>query len=262
MLQEAWKWVHLYPPLPNSCNAMTGHGQKIIAVQRQLCDAVDSLAFAPPVTHVYNPLRYAQRPAETYLQRYLSRPEPEALFLGMNPGPWGMAQSGVPFGDVTLVRDWMAIDIDVDRPPNEHSKKPVCGAACHRREVSGRRFWGWAKSRFRTPEAFFSCFGVLNYCPLCFLDAEGRNYTPNRLPTAERTALFEECDAALAACCEVLDPALVIGIGNFARDRAEAALPKSVRVGKILHPSPANPQANRSWAPVIEGQLAALGVAL
>ena len=149
MLREAWKWVHLHPPLPNSCNAMTGHAQKVIAIQRRLCDAVDSLTFALPVTHVYNPLRYAQRPAETYLRRYLSKPKPEALFLGMNPGPWGMAQSGVPFGDVTLVRDWMAIDIDVDRPPNEHSKKPVCGAACHRREVSGQRFWGWAKSRFR-----------------------------------------------------------------------------------------------------------------
>ena len=34
----------------------------------------------------------------------------EAVFLGMNPGLWGMAQTGVPFGTVSLVRDWMGIE--------------------------------------------------------------------------------------------------------------------------------------------------------
>ena len=32
------------------------------------------------------------------------------VFLGMNPGPFGMAQVGVPFGEVAAVRDWLRID--------------------------------------------------------------------------------------------------------------------------------------------------------
>ena len=248
---------------------MTDRAQRLIDVQRRLCDAVDSLAFAPPVTHVYNPLRYARHPAEMYLRRYLNGSEPkEALFLGMNPGPWGMAQSGVPFGDVTLVRDWLAIDIDIERPANEHPARPVLGAACQRRETSGKRFWGWAQSRFGTPDAFFARFSVLNYCPLCFLTpgctgAGVRNHTPNKLPKPERIALFNECDKALVDCCEELAPTLVIGVGDFARDHAQNALGASMHIGRILHPSPANPKANSGqWVPEIERQLGALGVAL
>ena len=45
------------------------------------------------------------------------------IFLGMHPGPWGMAQIGVPFGEIPAVRDWMGISTTVDKPPVEHRRR-------------------------------------------------------------------------------------------------------------------------------------------
>jgi single-strand selective monofunctional uracil DNA glycosylase len=227
----------------------------------KLARAVDALSFAPPVTHVYNPLAYARAPLETYLERF-ARPGKEALFLGMNPGPFGMAQTGVPFGDVGLVRDWMGIEAPVRRPRDEHPRRPVLGFDCPRGEVSGQRFWGWARDRFGTPAAFFERFFVWNYCPLVFLEASGRNRTPDKLPASERAALERVCDRGLAQMVEFLEPGLVIGIGKFAEGRAREVLGDSLPVASILHPSPASPIANRGWAPQAEEQLRELGVRL
>jgi single-strand selective monofunctional uracil DNA glycosylase len=200
-----------------------------------------------PVSHVYNPLDYAWEPHRLYLQRYGQR-NPEVVLVGMNPGPWGMAQTGVPFGDVPSVRDWLGIEGAVRRPAVEHPKRPVEGFACRRREVSGQRLWGWARDTFGTPEPFFERFFVLNYCPLCFMEASGRNRTPDRLAAADRARLFAICDPALARAVRILKPRVVLGVGGFAAARAEAALAGgNVTVGQVLHPSPANPQANRDW---------------
>jgi single-strand selective monofunctional uracil DNA glycosylase len=229
-------------------------------IYRTLSRAVDGLDFAPPVTHVYNPLDYARKPAERYLE--LAAPGGcKVLFLGMNPGPWGMAQTGVPFGTVPLVRDWLGIEAAVGKPRDEHPRRPVEGFATRREEVSGSRLWGWARDRFGTPERFFATFFVANYCPLVFMEASGRNRTPDKLRAAERDALFGVCDEALRQIVAVLQPRRVIGIGQFAEERARAALAdRAVRIGRILHPSPASPAANRGWAGQAERQLAQLGV--
>ncbi len=218
------------------------------------------MTFGPPVALVYNPLDYARTPHETYLERF-GRGMKETLLVGMNPGPFGMAQTGVPFGDVAMVRDWMRIEGAVTKPQREHSKRPVEGFACPRSEVSGTRLWGWARDRFSTPERFFAKFFVWNYCPLCFMEASGRNFTPDKLPAKERDALFAACDAALRDVIEQLQPEFVIGVGGFAegriRDVADAA---RFRIGKILHPSPASPAANRDWAGTVEKELKAIGI--
>lgn len=220
------------------------------------------LDFGSPVAFVYNPLVYAREPHLAYLERYAKRGA-GVLLVGMNPGPWGMAQTGVPFGTVSLVREWLGIDGEVGHPTQEHPKRPVRGFACERDEVSGRRLWGWARDRFGTPERFFARFFVGNYCPLLFLDAGGRNLTPDKLRATEREALSAPCDRALRRVVETLKPELVIGVGGFARRRAEESLRGSgVRVGQILHPSPASPAANRGWAAQAERQLAELGVEL
>lgn len=241
---------------------MSAHTSRLLAAQSALRDAVDEISFAAPVSHVYNPLRYAWRPAAAYFRRYLHTRK--TLFLGMNPGPWGMAQTGVPFGDVAFVRDWLCIPIDVDQPQGQHRLRPVLGEHCERREVSGTRFWGWARGRFGTPQKFFARFGVLNYCPLCFMEpgARGsvRNRTPDKLAPLERSTLFWVCNDALVASCEALRPELVIGVGGFAYQRARAALPASFRVEQVLHPSPASPSANKGWAEQVERQLRDLGV--
>lgn len=223
--------------------------------------ASSGLRFGPPVTHVYNPLDYAWGAHAEYLERYGGSREGRVILLGMNPGPWGMAQTGVPFGEVTAVREWLGIRARIKRPPEEHSKRPVLGLACPRSEVSGRRLWGWAQDHFGTPERFFERFFVANYCPLMFMEASGRNRTPDRLVAAERTPLLEVCDRALRETVEVMRPQYLVGIGRFAESRARAALQGlSVPVGRILHPSPASPAANRDWRGQMVEQLIALGI--
>lgn len=234
--------------------------QQLKSVYRDLSRAVDGLSFDSPTAYVYNPLEYARKPAEQYLEKS-GGSHKQVLFLGMNPGPWGMAQTGVPFGTVGFVRDWLGIEGPVGKPPLEHPKRPIVGFAVEREEVSGSRLWGWARDRFRSPGNFFQRFFVANYCPLVFMEASGRNRTPDKLPAAEQKELFRHCDRALRRVVEILDPRLVVGIGKFAEDRARSALVNvDIPIGRILHPSPASPAANRGWSEQAERQLASLGI--
>ena len=240
---------------------MTPSGSPV-AVAGALGRAAGRLRFAAPVAHVYNPLAYAFEAHAAYLERYC-RNWAEVLLVGMNPGPWGMMQTGVPFGEVGLVRDWLGIDRGVKRPRSQHPRRAIEGFDCRRSEVSGRRFWGWARDRFGSPDRFFDRFFVWNYCPLAFLEETGRNRTPDKLPAAERDPLFAACDRALRQIAGYVSPSFVLGVGRFGRDRARAALGDGTfRTGQILHPSPASPAANRGWARQVEAQLAALGIDL
>lgn len=234
----------------------------VLRAQRKLAREASKLSFGDPVSYIYNPLEYAARSSEAYLERFLHAPV-EALFLGMNPGPWGMSQTGVPFGEVAIVRDWMGIEEPVKKPKPEHPKRPIEGFACTRSEVSGRRLWSWAQERFGTPEAFFERFFVWNYCPLVFMEEGGKNRTPDKLPAAERKALFDLCDKALVKLVDACRPERIIGVGRFAQGRAKQALPDiGIPIETILHPSPASPIANRGWAPQAEKQLEAMGIKL
>jgi len=233
---------------------------EMIAVE--LCTKVSKLTFGPPVSHVYNPLDYAWELHAKYLRRYGGCPK-EVLLLGMNPGPWGMAQTGVPFGEVAAVRDWLGFEGEVRHPVDEHPKRPVLGLDCQRSEVSGRRLWGWARETFVKPERFFRRFFVGNYCPLQFLEASGRNLTPDKLKPEEQQSLYQACDQALRSSVAVLRPRIVVGVGAFAENRARTVLGEGgPRIGRILHPSPASPAANRGWAEAATRQLAELGVNL
>lgn len=226
---------------------------------------MDKLAFADPVTHVYNPLAYARSLHEQYLTRFADGPK-RVLFLGMNPGPWGMAQTGVPFGEVAAVRGWMKIDGEVGSVNNEHPKRPVLGLTCPRSEVSGRRLWGLMADRFGPPEVFFGDAGgqfVTNYCPLVFMESTGRNRTPDKLPAAEREPLEAVCDAHLRTLVETLAPEFVVGVGKFAEAKARRVLgdtPNGITITTVLHPSPASPAANRGWAERATTQLVEAGV--
>ncbi|MBK8481716.1 MAG: single-stranded DNA-binding protein [Proteobacteria bacterium] len=212
-----------------------------------LRDAVGALHFGAPVAYVYNPLAYAWDNHAAYLRRWGAGPK-RVVLLGMNPGPFGMVQTGIPFGDVPTVRDWLGLCEPVSRPGEAHPRRPVEGLACRRVEVSGARLWGAIRRWARTPEGFFAQAFVANYCPLAFLEDSGRNRTPEKLPLAEREALFAACDEHLRALVEALRPTHVIGVGAFAAGRARSALASAqLQVGRITHPSPANPAANRDW---------------
>jgi single-strand selective monofunctional uracil DNA glycosylase len=231
-----------------------------VAISRALVRVLKPRRFEDPVAYVYNPLEYAREPHEAYLERW-GRGRREVLLLGMNPGPFGMAQTGVPFGEVSVVRDWLGVSGRVGKPKKEHPKRPVQGFDCPRSEVSGARLWGWARERFATPENFFKRFFIVNYCPLVFMEEGGKNLTPDKLPASERDPLLEACDAALRDLVDFYRPEWVVGVGAWAEKRARAALGEAgPRIGTILHPSPASPLANRGWAAQAEAGFQKLGL--
>jgi single-strand selective monofunctional uracil DNA glycosylase len=205
-------------------------------------------------------LIYAWEGHTAYLAKF-GTTRKRVLFLGMNPGPFGMAQTGVPFGEVAVVRDWLRIDCVVGKPTCEHPRRPITGLLCHRSEVSGRRLWGLFAERFGPPEQFFAEHIVVNYCPLAFLEISGANRTPDKLPASERVGLFAACDRHLRTVAACLQPEWVIGVGDFAAKRAQEVFSNSgLKLGRILHPSPASPAANRNWKELATQQLQALGI--
>ncbi|MFW5829824.1 MAG: uracil-DNA glycosylase family protein [Planctomycetota bacterium] len=227
---------------------------------RALAEAVAQLRFAPPVHYVYNPLAYAWGIHRAWCRRYGIGCK-RVVFLGMNPGPFGMAQVGVPFGEIAAVRDWLGLTGTVGRPDAEHPKRPITGFACTRSEVSGRRLWGLFAERYGTAESFFREHFVINYCPLVFLAESGRNITPDKLPKAGRTALEAVCDTPLRAGVAALQPEWLVGVGAFAAAQAERCCADTgVRIGRVLHPSPASPAANRGWAAAAQQQLEEQGI--
>jgi single-strand selective monofunctional uracil DNA glycosylase len=242
---------------------MTGASEsvasRLVAAARDLSAKVGKMRFSPPASHVYNPLDYAWAPHEQYLLRF-GKGCKRVVFLGMNPGPFGMVQCGIPFGEIAAARDWMGLLAPVGKPAQENPKRPVEGFSCTRSEVSGKRLWALFQERFGTAEAFFAEHFVANYCPLAFFDA-GRNLTPDKLPARETAALYAACDAHLRELTRLLKPEWVVGIGGFAEARAAFALQASgIRIGKILHPSPASPAANRGWAETASRQLISQGI--
>lgn len=269
-------------PRKSTRSRPTAISRSLIDAARTLSAACGKLRFAEPVTHLYNPLTYAWPLHEQYLRRF-GRGKKRVLFLGMNPGPWGMAQTGVPFGEVAAVRDWMGLTGELLNPPDDntggHPKRPLLGLDSPRSEVSGRRLWELMANRFGTPEAFFndpresfagggeSSGGrgghfVCNYCPLVFMEASGRNRTPDKLPATERQPLEEACNAHLATVVNLLQPTFVVGVGKFAQKQAKAVLgqPAGLTLCCILHPSPASPLANRGWDQQATQQLIDAGV--
>jgi single-strand selective monofunctional uracil DNA glycosylase len=236
--------------------------EALITAAKQLAADLKTLTFSEPTTHVYCPLDYAWAMHEAYIRRYAAT-EKRVIFVGMNPGPWGMTQTGVPFGEIPAVRDWMQLSAQVGRPEQEHVKRRVVGLSCTQSEVSGRRLWGLFAQRFGPAEAFFKEHFVANYCPLVFMESSGRNRTPDKLPAHETAAMEAACDAHLRAVISALKPEWVIGVGAFAEERAQRAQVGSAhafRVGRVLHPSPASPAANRDWAGTATKQLIQQGV--
>ncbi len=237
--------------LPNSI------AEKLCQIYRQQAEATNKLNFYEPVAYVYNPLSYGQAAFEDYLRRYANGPK-KAILLGMNPGPFGMVQTAVPFGDVGMVTQFLGITGGIDAPEDTHPKRPIDGFACPRREVSGQRLWGWISERYGSASRFFAKRLVLNYCPLAFLEASGSNRTPDRLAASERQALEAICDDTLRQVLALTEARYVIGIGKWATQRAVKAtesMPNPPQIASILHPSPASPKANRGWQQYVEAEI-------
>lgn len=214
--------------------------------------------------YIYNPLDYAWQVHELYLRQYVHH-EPDLFFLGMNPGPFGMAQTGVPFGEIEAVEQWMHLSGSIGKPKREHPARPVLGFSTTRSEVSGKRLWSLMQERFGSADAFFSCNAVMNYCPLVFMDGgkTGKNVVPEKLPKEERNQLDRVCDSYLDDIVNLVEPRALVGVGVFARKRLESCarrLHLDIPVTSILHPSPGNPQANNGWDRKVTAQLREAGL--
>ena len=224
--------------------------------------SLSGLDFPAPVTHTYNPLDYAWEPHVKYLKKF-GQGRKRVLFMGMNPGPYGMAQTGIPFGEIDHVRDWLKISGPVGKPTDEHPKRPVTGFDCTRSEVSGRRLWGLFAEKFATAEDFFANHFITNYCPLVWMKDTGANLTPDKLPAASLVPVEEACQTHLQAVIRELQPEYLIGVGAYAEGKLKTAaqtLDYQATLGRILHPSPASPAANRDFAGTATKQLQQLGI--
>lgn len=236
---------------------------KILDIEEQLAKEIERCPMDERVVYLYNPIGYARTTHEMFMKRYMNS-QRDVLFLGMNPGPWGMSQTGVPFGEVAMVRDFLGITGPVDKPTKEHPKRLVQGFACSKQEVSGQRFWSLVKQLCGTPQNFFQSCAVYNMCPVAFMAATGKNLTPIDMGAAYKGKIFELCDEALAQVIEILQVKVIIGIGRFAETRAKLVLKSmgnsTISVHFLNHPSPASARANRNWQELALRQLSEMNV--
>ncbi|KAJ8670440.1 hypothetical protein QAD02_001699 [Eretmocerus hayati] len=220
-----------------------------LAIECALSQKLRYINFNFPVEHIYDPVVYAYHTHAIYVTKYCHSNK-KILFLGMNPGPWGMSQTGVPFGEVNIVKEWLKISGYIGKPFREQADRLVTGFSCTRSEISGRRFWSLFKELCGgDPEKFFRHSFLHNYCPIALMDAGGRNITPAELKGPEQYALYAACDEALAAVLRLLQVEIVLGVGRFAEKRAQtvvktAGLP--IKVLCIPHPSPRS-VGNENW---------------
>ncbi len=237
----------------------SAQAEQILHAACKLRDACASLCFSAPVAYTYNPLSYAFSGYEAYVQRYV-RGQVDVLYLGMNPGPFGMAQTGVPFGEVDAVTRWLGLHALVGQPYPMHPKRVIEGFSCPRSEVSGRRLWGLFEEVYGEADAFFAHSFVANFIPLIWMSESGANITPDKLPKEQRQAVEQLCEQHLREMIEILSPRYLIGVGGYATKQLEA-IAKSIperdfHIATLLHPSPASPMANKLWPQRPKEQLA------
>nr|WP_319472387.1 uracil-DNA glycosylase family protein [uncultured Sphaerochaeta sp.] len=241
---------------------MQNHSQEIVQRTELFAWQVEQLRFSGDF-YIYNPLQYAWNMHEAYLRTYLSNPV-KALMLGMNPGPFGMAQNGIPFGEVGAVKQFLKLDEPIEKPSIEHPSRPVLGLSVQRSEVSGKRLWALMEEHYKRADVFAEEMAIVNYCPLAFMERTkyAKNITPDKLPKVERMALEAICDRYLMDLIMLLQPTYLIGVGKYALKKLQQVVSDDSRyiLGSIIHPSPANPQANRNWREKTQEQLIALGI--
>ncbi|XP_076437344.1 uncharacterized protein LOC143276617 [Babylonia areolata] len=244
-------------------NMMLSMADRYILCQKMLCQRLADVDLPPKVTYVYNPLEYAFDTHYKFVKKYYNTPK-RILFLGMNPGPFGMSQNGVPFGECNIVTDWMEIDGEVLKPVLEHPKRPVMGMECKRSEVSGARFWELFRRLCPTAESFFKNCAIHNLCPLAFMTDTGKNVAPSDMPVKVLRQLDSLCDQTFLDVVALFKIEHVITVGKYAFTCAQKALTThnvhGVQLHCMMHPSPANPSANKGWTDIAENQLREFGV--
>ncbi|KAK6639299.1 hypothetical protein RUM43_007571 [Polyplax serrata] len=226
--------------------------EKLLAIEHQMCSELNNLKFTPPIDYVYNPLLYAKDLHENFIKKYFENCSKKILFLGMNPGPWGMCQTGIVFGDKDHVKEWLKLCGQVNKPKKEHPRKKITGLDCSRKEISGKKFWGFFRKLCQTPEQFFQHSFVYNLCCLAFVDTSGKNITPPEIKDIQvRNRLLNICNETFVKIIKEFKFEIVIGVGKFAEKNAITELRRNglsnVKVLSIPHPSPRSAKIFRVW---------------
>ncbi len=210
--------------------------------------------------YIYNPLVYANEMFFEYIREYVAFPT-KYLFLGMNPGPFGMTQTGIPFGEINIVLEYLKLNKPIDSPTIEHPNRKIEGLNINRSEISGKRLWGYIKQKYPNPYEMRNNIYIANYCPLVFLSSQktAKNITPNKLKKETRLKIDNICDQYLFETIDLLECEKLIGIGKYAMGKLKN---DKIPFSSILHPSPASPLANKGWAEQAEKQLLDFGVIL
>ncbi len=226
--------------------------EELIQAAARLRDDVDiigqNLIQDEKIDCVYNPLIYAWEPHKAFIELGGGKGA-KTLLLGMNPGPHGMGQMGIPFSATTVVRDLLNIrDLEVKQPRDLHPKRPVTGLNWHKEEVSGTRLWNLLEEQYGDCEKIFSNVFVVNHCPLMLFNGErATNITPDKISGEYAKELIQRCDQHLKEVVKIMGIGKVIGIGKYAEKRAiEALKGMNVEIVSCWHPSPASPLANRN----------------
>ena len=226
--------------------------ERMIEASSKLRDDVekfaDSLVKEGSVDAVYNPLAYAWEPHRAYLE-LASGGGAKTLLLGMNPGPHGMGQMGIPFAATSVVRELLKItNLEVGQPRKPHPKRPISGLDWPKEEVSGTRLWSLLANEYGSAESIFKSVFLLNHCPLMLFSGErATNITPDKITGPTTKALLERCDEHLREVVDIMQIERVIGVGRYSEKRALNALSGiDISVTTCWHPSPASPLANRN----------------
>jgi single-strand selective monofunctional uracil DNA glycosylase len=96
-----------------------------------------------------------------------------------------------------------------------------------------------------------------------WMSETGANITPDKLPVSDMEPVEEACLQHLGEVISIIKPQWLIGVGAYAEERlkrAAEAVGSKAQIGRVLHPSPASPAANRGWAEAATKQLIAQGV--
>ena len=80
------------PPLQQQ--PMVDLAEQLMAIEEKLAEDLMKLTYEFPVEYVYNPIKHAKELHYNFLKQYYRTGPKPILFLGMNPGPWGMVQTG------------------------------------------------------------------------------------------------------------------------------------------------------------------------
>jgi len=199
---------------------------------------------------VWNPALYALDIYQEYLTKF--PPEPGAILaLGLNPGPYGMAQTGIPFTDCRTASGALGMEMTIPgKAPDDliSRLKKANGkwrGTYERSSLGMYRFlilaWGDIKTAYRN-------WFVGNPCPLLFLDPERWNVTPADPRLRRMKEVGELRQRAVIGFSEILNPR---GIVCFGKDVAKAVGEVAIRqVGpdRVVfyeHPARAVPE---KWA--------------